>query len=284
MRAAADEDAEGVIAQARTMPTPDAVEFLLSKAAECRDRTPDAALKLCDEALAASKRAFGDSRHPKVAACIMSVANVKSAQGLHAEALLLYEEALAMRPGGEGWTSAQILANMASAYAHLGDHAKALALDLDALALYRRDAEVPPAVLAMALNNIGCTLDGRGQYSKAFPYYQEALEIWRRLAPPDQPAGRFAGTVVNAAINLKLRGKLDDALVLFNEGVALQKTAQGDPSAAVAATLHNVACTLADLGRAQEAARVGGEALRMSEDVLGAEHAQTVAMARRWRC
>ncbi|MBX3356790.1 MAG: serine/threonine protein kinase [Phycisphaeraceae bacterium] len=107
------------------------------------------------------------------------------------EAVALLKEALAGRVRLLGARDPQVLAttgNLALAHERVGDTAKSLELQIEALHIADSLDEPPPMTLIGLCNNIGATYQDLNKDREAVPYLQRASEMASRWLGPDNPA------------------------------------------------------------------------------------------------
>ena len=130
--------------------------------------------------------------HPDVAPAIMKLekANSYSALGRHAEALDLYEQALAVYRSvfpADHPNVASAIWNTADSHRHLGHHAEALDLYKQAYALYRRALPADHPDIPLAMLSIANSYHALGRHAEALDLYEQALAFFRRVFHVDHP-------------------------------------------------------------------------------------------------
>ncbi len=174
--------------------------------------------------------------------------------------------------------SEQLLTEMARINNNLGNRLSALGRREDALeateeavAIYRRLAEVQPDAflpdLAVSFNNLGGMLSELGRREDALEATEEAVAIRRRLAEarPDAFLSDLAVSLNNLGGRLSALGRREDALEATEEAVAFyRRLAEARPDAFLpdlAVPLNNLGATLSVLGRREDALEAIEEAV-----------------------
>jgi tetratricopeptide (TPR) repeat protein len=118
-----------------------------------------------------------------------------------------------------------------------------------------------PLNLQAALNNLGISLDQRGESEAALELFREAEAICRRLG-----FGYWlAQSLGNQALVLRARGALDEALALHHEQERLSRAE--DHATGIAAALSGRAGVLLERGAAAEALLLLEEEERINRDI-----------------
>ncbi|MFN8636911.1 MAG: tetratricopeptide repeat protein [Chloroflexota bacterium] len=186
-------------------------------------------------------------------------------------------------------TRARALLSSSALARYRGDHAAAVALGQEGLALWQALGE--RRQVAIALARLGDAHSLRGDYREARQYLERSAEIFRelggesdlehptrlmlgqaawvvgelthaqRLFEENLAAGRTMGDLHTVQVSLRhlgllahRRGELDESLVLFDE--SLRHVRQLDDRACVMSGLAALAITAAALGRAEHAAHL----------------------------
>ena len=169
----------------------------------------------------------------------ISVGNVLSRLGCHADALEPMQKAVALSPGD------------AEAHSNLGATFKALGHLQEAQASYQRALQIKPDYV-QAHYNLGNTLQALGQLEQAEMSYRNALQLAQDFAPANFNLG-------NA---LKTQGRLDDAERSYLNAVRIK------PDHAQA--WCNLGATLQALGRLHDAEASYRRALHVQPDYADA--------------
>ena len=119
-----------------------------------------------------------------------------------------------------------------------------------------------------------------GKHEEAARLTREALEIFRKILPPDHPA--IATTLQNLAQILHSQGDLTAAQASYREVLALRRTKYGDRNPLVAVTMNNLGAVLQDESRQgngekdkaklDEALALHRQALDIRRAVFGDQH------------
>lgn len=200
--------------------------------------------------------------------------DVLHARGDYAAAEVAYREALELnrarsrKPDAE---QAAILANLATLFDDKGQHADALPLHREALALRQELAggDDDPAV-ASSMEHLAICLKEQGDFAAAEPIRREALAIRRKIFGDSHPI--VAASMSNLAIMLCEIGRLDEAEPLYRKALEIVRQTYQGPHPRVAAALNN----LANLFYAREdfpaAEPLFREALDILRQVHGKDH------------
>jgi tetratricopeptide (TPR) repeat protein len=167
--------------------------------------------------------------------------------------------------------AARVLAELVWVVGHeQGQHAQAHEYAKHGRALLRGlggDAEIE-AALADAEGTLLCD---EGHDLEGEQSFREALDkrttVFGRLHPLRGVA------LANVAVALNRRGRLDEALALNEEALAVYRETLGDHHPLYGQTLFNIADSLRQLDRLDEARQKAEAALALFEQVLGPEHA-----------
>lgn len=130
-----------------------------------------------------------------------------------------------------------------------------------------------PDVQAELLTLIGRTFQRMGQYDKALPLQQQALDIARRTFGPDD--ARVGQSLNDLGVLQRAMGNYADSEALLIESLALRRKLFGNDNKDVAVTLVELARVLRDRGRVAEAEAPIREALAIRTKIFGDEHRET---------
>jgi CHAT domain-containing protein/Tfp pilus assembly protein PilF len=215
-------------------------------------------------------------QHPQTAGGYNNVALCLNAQGRHAQALALFEKALAIRQkvlGEQHPHTAQSCANLASCLQAQGKHAQALLLLRKALAIFQKvHGEQHPDTASSYTNLAGC-LQAQGRHAEALSLLQKALAI--RLKVLGKEHRDTAQSYYNVAACLNARGRPAQALPLFQNALAIWQKLLGEEHFYTAASYHNVAACLHAQRRYAQALPLYEKALAIFRKVLGEQHPDT---------
>lgn len=230
----------------------------------------------------------------------------RTAETMHREALAM-RRTLAT---GDDEDVSESLNNIAHTVFEQGDFEQAESLNREALAIRRRLFGDTHRLVEMSLANLAVVLESRGAFADADSLLREALTVNERLYGADHPAQ--ASNWVNLGRVLARRGQLDSAevavrralvidlkrgpehpYVLYDRRTLADLLAQRDPAAAereylrvmqsltasgsvargdLAATQSSLGALYLRMGRAREAERTLGEALRSWSLMLQPNH------------
>ena len=212
---------------------------------------------LFKEALEIRQKVLG-REHPDTAQSLSNLGALFWAMGDYAKAEPLYKEALEIWQkvlGPEHPLTATSLNNLAELYEAMGDYAKAeplfkVALDIRQKVLGREHPNT-----ATTLNNLADLYQATGDYAKAEPLFREALEICQKVLGREHPD--TARSLNNLAL---LYWAMDDyakAEPLYKEALEIYQKVLGPEHPNLATSLNNLAYLELDLGKIQEAKRLG---------------------------
>jgi predicted ATPase/transcriptional regulator with XRE-family HTH domain/Tfp pilus assembly protein PilF len=184
-------------------------------------------------------------------------------QGDHGRAVALYVEALALRRAlGDTQGMAQSLNNLGNAADDQGDSRRAAALFEEALALCRELEDTWG--IATLLGNLGVAAEREGDYGRAATLYEETLTLRRGLGD----TWGIANSLGNLGLVVAWQGEYGRAVALCEESLALRR-ALGDP-AGIAAVLDKLGMVATMQGDYGQAAALYGEGLALWRE-LGAQ-------------
>jgi eukaryotic-like serine/threonine-protein kinase len=227
--------------------------------------------------------AIGDAtRHDELAAearteLVFSL-GYKEGKREEAELMVPYAEAAIARLGGSPRLTARLLSNRSSALSLAQQHAAALPLTQEALAVLERAPRPDELMVATLHNRLGTDLKELGRYAESLAAYDRAVAIRERLLGPDHPT--VALVLGNRGGTLRYLGRYDEALADLERARAIRETVLGPDHPEVAASLTNLANLHAVLGRTEEAYRLRRRALEIAGRSLPADHPFAVTMRR----
>jgi hypothetical protein len=191
------------------------VEALL-ELSECHEAVGDEAQAIaCLQQAERSCDQADDIRRAKV---LHELGVALQRRGDHEEAIVLFEEALAMRRRllpADHPDIARSLDNLASSRSSQGEYAQGALLHEEALAMRRRLLPEDHPDIAMSLNNLAICHYCVGEYDKGVLLYKEALAMRRRLHAGDHL--HVAMSLSNLANNHIIQGEYDKAVRLHQE-------------------------------------------------------------------
>jgi eukaryotic-like serine/threonine-protein kinase len=151
---------------------------------------------------------------------------------------------------------AHLLLNMAGIYNDLGDHRKAVALNREALNLFRAEYGPEHTNVIQCLNNLGLALGALGDAEAGEKANREALALCKKLLGNDHPQTVVA--LQNLGAVLYERGDFRGAEQVTLEALPVVRKIYGETSHEVAVALGNLAAfqeRLNDLAGAESANR-----------------------------
>ena len=149
---------------------------------------------------------MGNNRNTRYASTLTEFGRLRSSTGKNSEALLLFEEALAIyRKTGRALGEAETLAYRGMVYASNGDATRAFKDFADALAIQRRIRDVRGE--GDTLYKIGMAYQATGDQAKALESFTRSLEFWgANQCRPGQVSSLYRMAHLNNA-----QGKLQTA-------------------------------------------------------------------------
>jgi tetratricopeptide (TPR) repeat protein len=126
------------------------------------------------------------------------------------------------------------------------------------------------ADLASSLSDLASLYKSQGQYEKAEPLYEQALEMGKRLLGEEHPD--VATSLNNLAGLYRNQGRYEQAEPMYKRALAIQEKVLSPEHPNVATSLNNLAELYRDLGRYEQAEPLHKRALVIWEKVLGPEH------------
>jgi serine/threonine-protein kinase len=231
----------------------------------------DTATTVIQEALGLRDSLFGH-RHPDVARSLNILGALLYERGGRDSALVLLEDALAIRRslGTRDTATALVLNDLGWLMTERGELARAESLNREALALRRalRGSEHPD--VAESLNNLGAVLFSAGRYEEAESLYAEAYEMRRRLLGERHPLGGYSqNNLANAA---EYAGRLEVAERSLRKSLELGRVSMGADHPEQATSLVNLGRVLGRQGRYAEGERVLREAIALDRRGRGPNH------------
>jgi serine/threonine-protein kinase len=213
---------------------------------------------------------------PLVQARLMAtIADVYGSLGAYAQSAGLLERSLQIRRGTLGADAPDTVAAMDA----LGEAYREMARFDDAERMHRaaldarRRAAAPATLIATSLNNLGLTLDERGDPADAEPLLREALALWR--TSDGEQSEHVAIALHNLAAALRHQGRLADAVPLLEQSIAIRRRRVGEGHPALVPALGQLGQTLNQLGDLARAEPLLREALAIRQRVYGPDHPDT---------
>jgi serine/threonine protein kinase/tetratricopeptide (TPR) repeat protein len=131
-----------------------------------------------------------------------------------------------------------------------------------------------PLVEADVRYVMATTYSQLGEYTKAQPHYERAVDLWTRHLGRDKRPTLQA--MNGLAVVLERRGKLREAQSLQEETLRLQLETFGPKDEETLLSQHNLAVVLDDLGKLKEARQLAEETLAARTSLLGPAHRDTL--------
>lgn len=170
-------------------------------------------------------------------------------------------------------TQASLYGALANVYMNLGRPERAADGFARAIAIERTMQPPRPLQLALQLRNAAVQASASSRFAEAEALAREALALARAHAPP---ISRDVGNAATA-VALSLRdGGYAEAEALLLEHLEIRR-ALGEPEIDLASTWHNLGLTASRADQRDKALDYFGEALRIKREVLGEQHARTLA-------
>jgi serine/threonine protein kinase len=244
--------------------------FKISDPSEARGNSVTAR-EMLDKAAARMDTELADA--PAVRATLMAtMGDVYGQLGLYKESLPLAEQAVALERarGTDRARYADRLDQLGSLYSTLRRPLEAEPLHREALAIRRALVPRDDAAIAGTLKNIGAVYYVQTRFEPALATFLESKQLLDTV-PHADAYQRGEITKYIAQLQHEL-GRVEEAIPLYREALAIFTDAFGRDHPAVAQTLGDLAIALKDRGRYDEAERAYLESLAVSRKVLGAKH------------
>jgi tetratricopeptide (TPR) repeat protein len=188
---------------------------------------------LLEQALEIVKNAL-PARHPYIAACLTSLANLYRAQGNLAGAQPLLEQALEIDKKAllAGHPHIVVVLNsLALLFQAQGDLAGAQRLFEQSLENRKKALPAGHPAIATGLNNLAQVYEAQGDLARALPLYEQVLEIREKALPGGHPD--IAHGLMNLAVLYQERGDPIRAEALSKSGLEMLRRAYEQSSVAV---------------------------------------------------
>ena len=128
--------------------------------------------------------------------------------------------------------------------------------------------------LASSLNNLAGLYSSMGEYDRALPLYESALEIKKSELGDRHPD--TASSLNNLAGLYESMGQYDRALPLYESALEICKSELGDRHPSTATSLNNLAVLYYNTDRLSEAVTMMSKAVKIWEQSLGTKHPNTI--------
>jgi tetratricopeptide (TPR) repeat protein len=225
-----------------------------------------------ERALELGKRVWGEE-HGRIADMLQLRSAIRSDLGDldGAEADIRHALELNRRVRGPRHASvASTLDGLANALESRGKRAEAIEIYKEALGIWESiGVEKNGFDVAYVLNNLGYTLQHMDRFAEAEPYMKRAVEIRRRLLPPDHPL--LVASIFNLAWIYYEWERHEQALPFWRESIVQREKRYGADHNRVLMARERMAESLAALGRDEEARAILEDVLARREQ-LGDEH------------
>ncbi len=195
-----------------------------------------------------------------------------AAEALHRQTLVRQQEAL----GADDPETLRTLHTLARILLERGDLAGAEPLFETVIEKRKRRFGELHSSVSEALVNLATLRDRQGDAAGAEALYRRALAIDRRLLPGHP---ELAADLNNLAALLLRQNRLDEALALADEALAIAEAVYGVGEPPTAPFLHTLAKALRLAGELARAEPLARRALALAERALGPDH-ENVAIAR----
>ncbi|WNG42813.1 serine/threonine protein kinase [Archangium minus] len=203
---------------------------------------------------------------PEAAVVLRRLGTTLSAQGLHEEALSVYQRAhtaFHKALGAEHPRVGSSLVNIGTTLSALGRHAEALEPLRQGVAIVERSLPSHHPFRASALDALGAALWRDGKTSEALKVLHRAVEAAEQARGPEHPD--VAGPSTTLGLVLVDAGNSTEALNYFERALRLRESALGAHHPELAAPLTGRGEALLKLGRAAEALAPLERALSLRE-------------------
>jgi serine/threonine protein kinase len=164
--------------------------------------------------------------------------------------------------------------DLANCYADLGQHAEALKMREETLALRKAKLGPDHPDTLRSMNTLANSYADLRRQAEALKLREETLALRKAKLGPDHPDTLWSmNNLANSYFDL---GRRAEALKLREETLALRKAKLGPEHADTLASMNNVGVSYAALGRHAEAVQLYEEALALQKAKLGPDHSETL--------
>lgn len=231
-----------------------------------------AAMQLLRDTVLPGFEKLGDRRG--YTAALGGMAAIARAQGQHAEARALYQQAIETAEAMNDW-AAQLRAMeaLASVLRDQARYAEARPLLDRALAIRERQLGPEHPGTAVILNNLATLLYEQGEYAEARPLLERALAIREQQLGPEHP--HTATSLHHLGTLLRSQGGYAEARSLYDRALAIREQQLGPDHPDTADSLNSLAVLLQQQGMYLEARPLLERALAIRERQLGPDHPDT---------
>ncbi len=180
---------------------------------------------------------------------------------------------------GDRELEAHLRHDLSTTLAMMGQHAEALALAEEALAIRRVMPGEQQLDLAQALDNVGSTLQALGRNEEALDVKRQALTIRQaNLIGRDPDTAQWRDTarsLGNFGTSLDTLGRNEEALDVKRQALTIRQGKLGKQHPDTAHSLDSIGVTLSNMGQRAEALTLAEQALEIRRAVLGEQHPDT---------
>lgn len=220
------------------------------------------------------------SKDADVAAVDSSIGDLFVALGRYDEAVLSYQKSLNLLKitYGEGHTKvAAVYVSLAEQYLKTGKHRESKMNCENALRIYgRQNAGHSEVDLATGLTEIASVYESMNEKEQAIMFLQRALDILEGL-PGHHSA--VAGIEGQMGVLYYLLGRYEEAFMAFKNAVSKLRSAGEGRSSVLGTLLNQMGLACVGLNEIWHSADLFEEAKSIFEEILGAHHADTLAIS-----
>ncbi|MEL6554132.1 MAG: tetratricopeptide repeat protein [Cyanobacteria bacterium J06621_11] len=194
-------------------------------------------------------------------------------QGQYAEAILLLQEAIAIKEAALGPDHPEVatsLSNLAGLHRQQGNDATALPLYERVLSIRATALGPDHLEVAASLNNLAELHLEQGNYDIAMPLFERSLSIREAALGPNHPA--VATSLNNLASLYYQQSNYDVAMPLFERALSIYEVALGPNHPELATSLNNLAKLHYEQGNYDAALSLYARELSIREATLGPDH------------
>jgi tetratricopeptide (TPR) repeat protein len=238
---------------------------------------PEEARRLSRFAAAAVRRLGPE--HPLEGELYQAMAEALAAQNQHAQALVNFEKALAIRlrsRGEEGPEVANSLNDVGIAHARLGQPAKAVEEHRRALRIREKWLGADHPDVAVSLDNLSTVYSQMGRVEDALAAQERALAI--RLAAFDEDHLQTGISLNNLGATNDRLGRQAQARSCYERAIAIYDKVLGPQHQALTSLLDSLGTLLLKLGEQHRALSLFKRALAINEKAWGADHLLNAAL------
>jgi CHAT domain-containing protein/tetratricopeptide (TPR) repeat protein len=228
---------------------------------------------LFEEALEIQRVAVGE-QHPRFAAILLGLGDLRYRQGNYAAAAPAYRRALEIQRatiGKDHLDYADGLKRLSRLYQDWGDVAEAEKLLQQAIEIERRSPGVEKATSGASLTCLGTLYYMMGNYAAAGQSMLESLELVRTAFGKESPA--VASILHNLAMVYLESRRYKEAELLLRQTIEIQRKAVGESSpVSFATSLNSLALLYKEMGNYTAAEPLYQQSLEIVRTVMGDRH------------